>query len=80
MKSSSLKAVQELQSMGLEVIMLTGIVSKQRKLLPGSWHPKVIAGVLPDGKATAIKGLQEADKKSRSETVSMTRQLWFRQM
>ena len=64
MKSSSLKAVQELQSMGLEVIMLTGDREETAKAIAQkAGIQKVIAGVLPDGKATAIKGLQEADKK-----------------
>ena len=64
MKSSSLKAVQELQSMGPEVIMLTGDREETAKAIAQkAGIPKVIAGVLPDGKATAIKDLQEADKK-----------------
>ena len=64
MKSSSLKAVQELQSMGLEVIMLTGDREETAKAIAQkAGIKKVIAGVLPDGKATAIKDLQEADKK-----------------
>ena len=64
MKSSSLKAVQELQSMGLEVIMLTGDREETAKAIAQkAGIQKVIAGVLPDGKATVIKGLQEADKK-----------------
>ena len=64
MKSSSLKAVQELQSMGLKVIMLTGDREETATAIAQkAGIQKVIAGVLPDGKATAIKGLQEADKK-----------------
>ena len=64
MKSSSLKAVQELQSMGLEVIMLTGDREETATAIAQkAGIQKVIAGVLPDGKAAAIKGLQEADKK-----------------
>lgn len=64
MKSSSLKAVQELQSMGLEVIMLTGDREETATAIARkAGIQKVIAGVLPDGKATAIKDLQEADKK-----------------
>ena len=63
-KSSSLKAVQELQSMGLEVIMLTGDREETAKAIAQkAGIQKVIAGVLPDGKATAIKNLQEAGKK-----------------
>ena len=64
MKSSSLKAVQELQSMGLEVIMLTGDREETATAIAQkAGIQKVIAGVLPDGKAAAIKDLQEADKK-----------------
>ena len=64
MKSSSLKAVQELQSMGLEVIMLTGDREETAKAIAQkAGIQKVIAGVLPDGKATAIKDLQEAGRK-----------------
>ena len=64
MKSSSLSAVQELQSMGLEVIMLTGDREETATAIAQkAGVQKVIAGVLPDGKATAIKNLQEAGKK-----------------
>ena len=64
MKSSSLKAVQELQSMGLEVIMLTGDREETATAIAQkAGIQKVIAGVLPDGKATAIKNLQEAGRK-----------------
>lgn len=64
MKSSSLKAVQELQSMGLKVIMLTGDREETATAIAQkAGIQKVIAGVLPDGKATAIKNLQEAGKK-----------------
>ena len=64
MKSSSLKAVQELQSMGLEVIMLTGDREETATAIAQkAGIQKVIAGVLPDGKAAAIKDLQKANKK-----------------
>ena len=64
MKSSSLKAVQELQSMGLEVIMLTGDREETAvAIAQKAGIQKVIADVLPDGKAAAIKNLQEAGKK-----------------
>ena len=64
MKSSSLKAVQELQSTGLEVIMRTGDREETATAIAQkAGIQKVIAGVLPDGKATAIKDLQEAGKK-----------------
>ena len=64
MKSSSLSAVQELQSMGLEVIMLTGDREETATAIAQkAGIQKVIAGVVPDGKAAAIKNLQEAGKK-----------------
>ena len=64
MKSSSLSAVQELQSLGLEVIMLTGDREETATAIAQkAGIQKVIAGVLPDGKAAAIKNLQEAGKK-----------------
>ena len=64
MKSSSLSAVQELQSMGLEVIMLTGDREETATAIAQkAGIQKVIAGILPDGKAIAIKNLQEAGKK-----------------
>ena len=64
MKSSSLSAVQKLQSMGLEVIMLTGDREETATAIAQkAGIQKVIAGVLPDGKATAIKNLQEAGKR-----------------
>lgn len=64
MKSSSLSAVQELQSMGLEVVMLTGDREETATAIAQkAGIQKVIAGVLPDGKAIAIKNLQEAGKK-----------------
>ena len=63
MKSSSLSAVQELQSMGLEVIMLTGDREETATAIAQkAGIQKVIAGVLPDGKAAAIKNLQESGK------------------
>ena len=64
MKSSSLSAVQELQAMGLEVIMLTGDREETATAIAQkAGIQRVIAGVLPDGKAAAIKNLQEAGKK-----------------
>ena len=64
MKSSSLSAVQELQSMGLEVIMLTGDREETATAIAQkAGIQKVIAGVLPDGKAAAINNLQGAGKK-----------------
>ena len=64
MKSSSLSVVQKLQSMGLEVIMLTGDREETATAIAQkAGIQKVIAGVLPDGKATAIKNLQEAGKR-----------------
>ncbi len=59
-KDDSARAVQELQGMGLEVVMLTGdnewtagTIGKQAGV------DRVIAGVLPDGKEAVIRNLQE---------------------
>ena len=59
-KDDSARAVQELQGMGLEVVMLTGdnertagAIGKQAGV------DRVIAGVLPDGKEAVIRNLQE---------------------
>ena len=50
--------------MGLEVIMLTGDREETATAIAQkAGIPKVIAGVLPDGKAAAIKDLQETGKK-----------------
>lgn len=64
LKSGSLEAVQELKSMGLDVIMLTGDNQKTASAvgrLAGIDH--IIADVLPGEKTEEIKKLQQAGKK-----------------
>lgn len=63
-KPTSRAAVQELQQMGLEVIMLTG--DKEgvaRGIADEAGIKRVVAGVLPDGKNAVVKELQEAGRK-----------------
>ncbi|MDE6657044.1 MAG: copper-translocating P-type ATPase, partial [Oscillospiraceae bacterium] len=62
-KSDSAKAIQELQKLGLQTVMLTGdnqntanAIAKQAGV------NAVIAGVLPDGKEKIIKKLQQQGK------------------
>jgi Cu2+-exporting ATPase len=62
-KDDSRQAVQELQNMGIEVVMITGDNEKTAKAIgakAGVDH--VIAGVLPDGKEAEIRKLQKRGK------------------
>ena len=62
-KEDSASAIKELQNMGLTVVMLTGDNAKTAKAIgeqAGVDH--VIAGVLPDGKESVIRKLQESGK------------------
>ena len=62
-KEDSASAVKELQNMGLTVVMLTGDNARTAKAIgeqAGVDH--VIAGVLPDGKESVIRKLQEYGK------------------
>ncbi len=62
-KEDSLKAISELKEMGITPVMLTGDNEKTAKAIAGSAGiDQVIAGVLPDGKALAIKNLQKDAK------------------
>ncbi len=63
LKLSSAAAVQRLQRMGLEVIMLTGDnVQTGRAIADQAGIQKVIAGVRPDGKVAEIAALQRQGK------------------
>jgi P-type Cu+ transporter len=63
LKPSSAAAVQRLQRMGLEVIMLTGDNAQTgRAIADQAGIQKVIAGVRPDGKAAEIDALQHQGK------------------
>lgn len=75
-KEDSPDAVRQLQKMGLRVVMLTGDNEKTAQAIgKQAGVDKVIAGVLPDGKESAIRGLQESgaqDKqKKRKNRVAM---------
>ncbi len=62
-KEDSASAVKELQNMGITVVMLTGDNARTAKAIgeqAGVDH--VIAGVLPDGKESVIRKLQESGK------------------
>ena len=59
-KKDSAQAVKELQHMGIEVIMLTGDNQRTADAIgKEAGVDRVIAGVLPDGKAAVIKNLQK---------------------
>ncbi len=60
MKSDSKEAVKELQELGIRVVMLTGDNERTAKAIGGEVGvDDVIAGVLPDGKESVIRKLQE---------------------
>ena len=62
-KEDSAQAVEELQRMGIEVVMLTGDNEKTAKAIGSqAGVDKVIAGVLPDGKEAVIRDLQTRGK------------------
>lgn len=63
-KENSPVAIRQLQELGLEVLMLTGDRQETAAAIAQMVGIKqVIAGVLPDGKADAVKRLQERGKK-----------------
>jgi Cu2+-exporting ATPase len=58
-KEDSPRAVKELQNMGLRVVMLTGDNERTARAVGGkAGVDEVIAGVLPDGKESAVRELQ----------------------
>ncbi|MBR1639204.1 MAG: heavy metal translocating P-type ATPase [Treponema sp.] len=62
-KEDSRTAVSELKNMGIQVVMLTGDNEKTAAHIGKlSGVDKVVAGVLPDGKAAEIKKLQQKGK------------------
>lgn len=62
-KSDSPKAIEQLQKMGIRVVMLTGDNERTAKAIGAqAGVDEVIAGVLPDGKAAVIRQLQEQGK------------------
>ena len=63
MKEDSAKAVKELQNMGIKVVMLTGDNERTAQAIGSqAGVDEVIAGVLPDGKESVIRSLQERGK------------------
>ena len=59
-KADSPRAVKELQEMGIRVVMLTGDNEKTAQAIgKQAGLDQVIAGVLPDGKESVIRDLQE---------------------
>lgn len=64
LRHDSVEAIKRLQAIGMEVIMLTGdIKSTAQAIAAQAGITKVIAGVLPDGKASQIQALQAEGKK-----------------
>ena len=62
-KEDSPKAVQELQNMGIRVVMLTGDNEQTAKAIGAqAGVDQVIAGVIPDGKEAVIRKLKEYGK------------------
>ena len=62
-KEDSTEAVKELRNMGIRVVMLTGDNKKTAEAIGRqAGVDEVIAGVLPDGKETVIRGLMKQGK------------------
>ena len=62
-KEDSPKAIQELQNMGIHVVMLTGDNERTAKAIgQQAGVDEVIAGVLPEGKEQVIRKLKEKGK------------------
>lgn len=63
MKEDSPQAIQELQNMGIHVVMLTGDNERTAKAIgKQAGVDEVIAGVLPDGKESVIRELKARGK------------------
>ena len=63
LKNDSKNAISELKSLGVEVVMITGDNEKTAAAIGAqAGVDKVIAGVLPEGKAKAIAELQSSGK------------------
>lgn len=71
-KEDSPAAVRELQEMGLKVVMLTGDNEKTANAIgKQAGVDEVIAGVLPDGKESVIRRLQEGSGEGKEKKVVM---------
>lgn len=63
MKDDSAKAIRQLKQMGIHVVMLTGDNEKTANAIGRqAGVDEVVAGVLPDGKESVIRTLQEKGK------------------
>lgn len=63
-KETSAEAVENFKKMGIDVIMLTGDNEKTAKYIAEkAGISKVISGVLPDGKESVVRQLQDENKK-----------------
>ena len=63
MKEDSKEAIEQLQNMGIHVVMLTGDNERTANAIgKKAGVDEVIAGVLPDGKETVIRDLQKKGK------------------
>lgn len=63
LKEDSPQAIKEMQNMGIHVVMLTGDNERTAKAIgEKAGVDEVIAGVLPDGKESVIRKLQENGK------------------
>ncbi len=63
MKEDSRSAIEELKGMGIRVVMLTGDNERTAKAVGAeAGVDEVVAGVLPDGKESVIRTLQEKGK------------------
>ncbi|MHB1861447.1 MAG: heavy metal translocating P-type ATPase [Gemmatimonadaceae bacterium] len=59
-KATTVEAVQALREMGIEVVLLTGDTPRTAQAIARqAGIARVIAGVLPEGKVEAIRGLQK---------------------
>jgi Cu+-exporting ATPase len=62
-RASSARAIARLRSLGLDVVLLTGDVQVTAESIAREVGiTRVIAGVLPDGKVSAVRELQEQGK------------------
>ena len=71
-KEDSPQAVQELQNMGIRVVMLTGDNEQTARAIGAqAGVDEVIAGVLPEGKEAVIRKLKKVGKVAMVGEASM---------